>query len=193
MRFRKVHCIVLALVCTSTSLGQANRDHQPGIRDGIMSLFRIAKVQAELELSREQAELLFALQADLFTEYRSARRDRRNQDGLPTALEVSRTSQQVANRLLRTILERPQYDRLQELWLQRRGLRAIISDSLVKSLELTDEQRMETRELVDQLSEQYMNGRLSISDKEIARKIAGALTKEQQDQWESMLGKRFSF
>ena len=158
-----------------------------------MSLFHIAKVQAELELSREQAELLFALQADLFTEYRSARRDRRNPNGLPTAQEVSHTSQRVANRLLGTILAPSQYKRLQELWLQRRGLCAVTDEALIKTLELSEDQREETKQLADQLSDQYMHGRLREADKEIARKIAKVLTKQQQRKWELMLGKHFSF
>ncbi|QDS89903.1 hypothetical protein EC9_41050 [Rosistilla ulvae] len=160
---------------------------------GMMSLFRIPEVQAELNLSRETAELVFALQADLFSEYRNARRDKSPSDDLPSPEQVSAQSQVVAERLLSAILAPKQYKRLQELWLQRRGLRAIAMDDFAQALELDSTQREATAKLVEGLSRSYGRGKISDEDAEIARQITEILTPDQRQQWEAMLGKPFDF
>lgn len=160
---------------------------------GIMSLFQFSEVQAELELSRDEAELVFALQEDLFSEYRNARRDTGDQDGLPTADEVSEKSNALAKRLLSAILRPKQSKRLNELWLQRQGLRAIVDDSLVEALELTDDQKAETQKMEGRLSQGYGRGAINDADAAIAKEITETLTDDQQKRWETMLGKPFDF
>ncbi|QDV70156.1 hypothetical protein Poly24_38750 [Rosistilla carotiformis] len=176
------------------SRGESRRGGmQRYFNSGIMSLFRIPEVQAELELSRETAELIFALQADLFSEYRNARRDQSTDEALPSADEVSTQSGQVAERLLSAILDPAQFKRLQELWLQRRGLRAITMDDLADALELDTSQREATAELVQRISRGYGRGKISEEDAEVAKQITEILTPQQRKQWETMLGKPFDF
>lgn len=192
---------VLMLTFTVTTIQDASaqnrRDRRAGLRqyfsNGMMSLFRLADVQAELDLTRVEAELIFALQADLFSEYRNARRDNRTDSGLPTPEQVTSESKAVAERLLATILHPSKYKRLQELWLQRQGLVAIATDSLADALQLDEAQRSKTRELVQQLSSDYPRGKISDADAEIAKQITETLNPDQQEAWERMLGRPFSF
>ncbi|WP_417746307.1 hypothetical protein [Rosistilla oblonga] len=190
--------LVFCCVLSSWAVAQpTNRSRGGGMQrffnSGIMSLFRIPDVQAELDLSRDTAELIFALQADLFSEYRNARRDKSSSEELPSADDVAAQSGPVAERLLSTILDPNQYKRLQELWLQRRGLRAIAMDDLADALQLDESQRETTGKLVQQLSRNYGRGKISDEDAEIAKEITATLTPEQQKQWEKMLGRPFNF
>ncbi|MEZ6087581.1 MAG: hypothetical protein R3C05_06060 [Pirellulaceae bacterium] len=186
------------LVGSATELSAQRRQGRrprsnPFATDGLMSMFRIPEVQGELELTREQAELIFALQSDLYSEYRNARRNPAEGSGLPTADEVRTKGRLVADRVLAAILGEASFERLNELWLQKQGLRAINSDRFADRLSLSQEQRDAIRELLSKLSRDYGEREPNASDKEIAEQVLALLTAEQQTNWEQMLGEPFSF
>lgn len=165
-----------------------------------LSLLTSRFVEAELELTKPQAELIASLHADLFTEYRNARpprfgRGNNNEnsgDYLPEKEVVSKASQAAID-LLETILEPQQFKRFSELQLQRAGLRAVVRDDMIKKLKLSDEQTGKAKELVGKLSGNYGRGPINDKDAEIAKQITKLLSKEQQDTWEKLLGEEFDF
>ena len=196
---KAIVCITLCLFIgwgadlSAQRQGERRSRVNPFINDGLISLFRIPAVQAELKLTREQAELIFALQADLYSEYRNARRNPAQGSELPSADEVSVKGQQVANRVLAAILGPTSYQRLSELWLQRQGLRAINNDQFADKLMLSEEQRHSIRELVEKLSRDYGRREPNDADKAVAKEILTLLTPQQQEKWEQLLGEPFSF
>lgn len=188
--------VMLLIAVSDVALAQRGFRRSSGreaMSKGIIGLFQYPAIQAELNLTRDEAEMVFALREDLMSEYRAARRHDGQQGELPSPEQVAQKGNDLAERLLRVILRPKQYKRLEELWLQRQGLRAITEPSLADTLALTPEQREEVGELVKQLSGSYGTGPISDDDAKIAESITGALNKQQQETWESMLGETFDF
>lgn len=193
-----IRVAVLLMMATLCNLGFAQRGFRRNMRRdainaGVMGLFQSSAVQAELDLSRDEAEMIFALRDDLFSEYLLARRSDDQSSGLPTPDEVARNGNQLALRLLGVILKPKQMTRLNELWLQRQGVRALSDNSLADTLQLSDQQRAEIDKRVKQLSRDYGYGNLDDEDAKVVESIRDVLNEKQKKKWESLLGEAFSF
>jgi hypothetical protein len=100
------------------------------------------------------------------------------------------------------VLTDAQLERLQQIWLQRVGTLAILTESVAKQLNVTADQNRQLDRIFFEMTEEIKNGLVptdgttarsaGMAARESARKkISAILTNEQQEKWQSMLGKKF--
>lgn len=200
--------IATLLVATTVEAQPARRprDRGPfrgrGARDGLMFLLAVPEVQKELDVAPEQQELLDALQEDLRTQRRGLFRRGRGRRGRGSDRgDRMQSLNRQMEKLVATVLERQQNERLHELRLQHEGLDALDRPEFVEVLGLSEAQIEEIRELRDaeRLArfeperERLSNSERARRDHELETNVWAVLTKKQEQRWKSARGKAFKF
>lgn len=169
-------------------------------------LVDLDEVRKELAVNDQQAELLDALQEDL-KEQRLAIREEdagpRSADDAVERMRFEHLAQQLdafdrrSEALITVVLEPNQATRLEELYLQRDGLRAFERPEVVSKLELSDEQKARLQSLRETFVENRPRRGTPEQQRELREKEQEALrqllSEEQRKRWEQLLGKPFEF
>lgn len=166
-------------------------------------------VQKELGLTTEQTEKLKVItdeaqksMRDLFGQRPAEGEDREK------AREAMREKMQAAAKEITSkvegVLTPEQKKRLKEIQLQSQGTRALVSDEVVKALNITEEQKKKIEEIREANRPQFGRGgegnkggerpsfeRFQEQQKETEAKILDVLTAEQKTSFEAMKGKKF--
>lgn len=203
-----VTCLLIASV-TDTALaqfgGRGRGGRGPGSRDGgLLGTLRDDEVQSEISITEEQQQQLEELAekmqdrgafGDMFQRMRDAESDEEREalrEEMRTAFEERRRE---AEEQIKTILNEQQLDRLQQVSLQRRGVRAIGDAEIADSLGLSDEQKSQVAELLEQRDDarRELGFRASTEvrekfDAEWNAKLTAVLTPQQQQSWQQRLG-----
>ncbi len=242
--FVKVVAIVLALVllASSGSLAQdkkkedSNRPRRSGQGQfrgaggrgagggfGKTSLLRAEAVQKELKITDAQKEQLRGIgeevqkaQRELYSGLRDLPREERTKK-FAELREQGRKLTQDSEKKLTGILNREQANRLNEINLQVRGLRAVADDDVAKELGLSDEQKKQLKGVFDAQQEKQrglfggfgglrdlpederkkkfteMREKGEALRKETQEKALAVLTDEQQGLYDLMKGAKFEF
>jgi hypothetical protein len=169
-------------------------------------LVSLREVQDELQLTSQQRELLESLQADLADQRRGMFRGgppgvRPGEEAQEEMRQRFQALGQQGEKLVMTVLEPAQAERLRQLRLQRLGVRALDRDDVAKALELSEGQRQSIRGMLSGDSgpgnnPQEDNPTRRESDaqpKELDAQVMAVLSDEQKQQWETMKGKAFAF
>jgi len=137
----------------------------PG-RGGLLLLLRNPQVQEELNLSDSQKEQIDQLSDKQRDEMRALFGDRGDREGLQELSPEQRMArfQEMMERLRKEaekrapeiekqvaqILEPPQFKRLKQIELQRRGVDALVSADVIQALALTEAQQEKIKEVLEQ-------------------------------------------
>ncbi len=203
-------------------LGRSGRGFGPpgrGRDRGITGLLRRESVQQELKITDQQREKLDQLQGelrqemfgmfDLFRRLRSAETDQ-EREAARAELEKARDQlRKKAEEALQKILTPEQFQRLKQLELQQRGVRALAEDEHAQALGLSPQQREKIKQLLEQQEEKQRELFESLRDvprdqrrerfeqlrqqgeqlrQQTEAAVLQVLSEEQRKQWQQMLG-----
>jgi hypothetical protein len=175
-----------------------------GMMGEVTFLMALREVQEELSVTSQQRELIESLQTDLSDQRRALFRGgppglRQGDEGPNELRERMQTLSRQGEKLVMTVLEPDQAERLRQIRLQWEGARALERDEVAKSLALDDTQLKEIRRILSDDSapdggEATRN--LSREDREARRtavesQITAVLSPQQQQQWQAMKGQEF--
>jgi type II secretory pathway component GspD/PulD (secretin) len=206
--------VVLGLVVGSLQLpaeAQGRRLGGPGRGGfgGTLDLLRRDDVREELQLETAQIESVDAIRRsmrdngefqELFARLGSAGSDEERQ-------AIYREGRSLTDKKVNSVLTPDQVTRVQELALQRAGMRALGSPEIVTALGLTDEQQASVQSASDAYSEARQKlfapgSEFSGEERDAMReklrqdfesKLSSVLTAPQKQQFEKRLGKSFEF
>lgn len=180
-----------------------------------VSLARNKAVQQEIKLSDMQKETLDQAQAELqktlqgiFAEVRNAEPANRSEIFKETA-KKRQAAQAALNKKIEGMLEPEQMARLEQIALQRAGLRALTDQKVVKELRLAEEQQKQIadvqakgRQRLTKLFQDVRDGALDRTklqekrqelNKQTEQETLDVLSQEQQAQFEKMKGEKFDW
>lgn len=182
---------VTALVGALSRSAHAQRSVNDTIRNTMIELAVSAEVQLELETNEEQMELVFALRMDVLTELRGVRAARQKEaarggsEQPVTDAERRDTTRRVDDatmKLLSTVLTTRQYQRLQQLRLQKEGVWAFERKEFRLQLGLSPEQSAE-------IAKAFEPDDVNESTRELH--VTEVLEDQQMAKWETLKGKPF--
>ncbi|MCA9074554.1 MAG: hypothetical protein KDA93_05940 [Planctomycetaceae bacterium] len=201
-----VVCFLMASV-TDTAVAQfgGRGGRGPSGRDGgMLGTLRDDEVRSEIGITDDQQQKLDELAesmqdrgafGDLFQRMQNAESDEERsalREEMRAAFDERRRE---AEEQVKTILNEQQVTRLQQVSLQRQGLRAIGEAEVADSIGLSDEQKSQVAELLEQRDDarREIGFRASREDREKFdeewnAKLAAVLTPQQQQTWQQRLG-----
>jgi plasmid stabilization system protein ParE len=195
-------CAIVVLLYQAVS-AQQNTDGQLPITTldrPFLFLIRDPVVIDQLTLDDKQRDELSSLNDELDRDLLSMRNKSPKFVG-----ETLTRVRETAEARLATVLTPAQLERLGQIELWTLGTRGLVSDRLSKALQMSESQvsqvraiLQETRSTVDELSKKLqagesresIEGRVRKERTDEQRKILAVLTRRQQQQWMSLLGKR---
>ncbi len=193
--------------------GQRQRGQGAGMGMGqgpllAIGLLQRPDVQKELNLTDEQKQTLAEKLSGL-RQQPGQRGERRERGDQRRGGGDQRADQQRIAGAIKEVLNDKQFERFQQLVLQRAGPSAIAGPDVAKQLSLTEKQQTEIRDIQRASGEkaraamqeargdrEAMRGireKMQASREAAGKQILGLLTAEQQKKWKSLLGKPFKF
>jgi hypothetical protein len=164
---------------------------------GLTFLIAIPEVQEELAVTPQQQELLESLHADLQTQRRGLFRRRSGGARSEEIRDQFRTFREQGEKLVTTILEPSQTQRLHQLRLQHEGIAALDRNEFVQALGLSESQRDKLRDIRGlglSRGRERSGERLSAAEWDAHRaQIMAVLSDEQKKRWEAKKGNEFRF
>lgn len=179
-----------------------------GMGGGLLGLLRIEAVQQELDMLPPQLEQVEALGNELRGERPAGDWRNMSEADRAQAMEQMRERAAAANEKLKEILVPPQMERLQQLSLRQRGVRALTDPEVVEQLKLSSqvlaqitEQLEENQGAMRERLQEIMQGgnretardRMAQLRDEMDAKVLAKLTNAQKAGWEKLLGEDFEF
>ncbi|WP_232536395.1 CotH kinase family protein [Lacipirellula parvula] len=168
----------------------------PGMGGGLIDLLGMSEVQTELSLTQEQQakvhELTEETRREMAENFQRAFADDDQEEPSPPEARFAAMRQKMdalaakTNEQVQELLEKPQWERLEQLQLQREGMRSPQWREIAKSLELTEEQLGKLRGV--------LGGTFGPAPVEpFSPKVTAALNDDQKLQWATLVGKPFEF
>lgn len=178
-------------------------------------LLRNPKVQEELKLTDEQKNKikeahakLNAERRELFAAAQGLQGQERNKKFREASQKLQKKTAEV-NKTIKDSLTKEQSERLDQISLQRMGLRALSNKEIAAKLKITDEQKQkivdvqaESQQKLIQLRQDVRNGNVERAkyrgkiqeiNKETEKNTLEVLTKEQQAEFDKLKGEKFDF
>jgi hypothetical protein len=167
--------------------------------DSIVSLLELPEVQKEIGLQDTQRRKVEAVQNDFRKQVQGSFRQLRpgGGDGLG---DPEKTFAEMRGRMekaykksetqLQKLLTGTQWQRLNQLRLQRMGATGLLRPEVVKTLDLSEQQRSTIREIQERHSDGF--GPPEPNPQAMTDALA-VLTKEQNDAWSKLIGEPFTF
>lgn len=149
-------------------------------RGDMVTLVNRADVQAELKLDPEQRKQLVALGE---TEHARLAAQMLSERGSCERTDQRRAVMAQVRQDIERIMDSQQWERLNQIWVQIRGVRALQSDRISKTLEISRPQQKQ----IDQLLAGGFQGRGG----QIEAQVLKVLTDDQRQQFVALQGPRF--
>ena len=206
MPLRSTILIYFLLVALPCATAQRPRNGRRNIRElvrndrhSLLTLASMPEIRKEVDLRKEQNELIDALLVDVRAQFRrSFEGVNPFRDGIAGARKKVNAIAKRFDGLLEVVLEPAQHKRLKQLQLQREGLQALDRPDFQKQLEVQEAQLKEIQELLTE-------GRKRIEDAggdrkaaeqhraQLERDVMKLLSDQQKDKWIAMKGKTYQF
>lgn len=169
---------------------------------GLLATARDESVQSQLSLTESQKAKIAELAeqarpsvGDAVGRLRSAATDEERQAILEEMRQAREQRQKEADEALRDALTSEQFLRLEQIRLQRAGVRALTRDEIVSELKVTDDQKTQIESLMEERSAalRALGRRPTSEDMEQLNtqwdpKVLAVLSDQQRDQWRKKLG-----
>ncbi|MCB8933092.1 MAG: hypothetical protein M9921_00455 [Fimbriimonadaceae bacterium] len=194
----------MVFVLVPALLAQGQGGGRGGQRGGGAALLRRADVQKELNLSATQIESINAKLPAGQGRGQGAGQTRGQGAGQGGGQARGQNAEARAQMMeaIKGILDAKQFQRFQELELQRSGPSALARQDVAEKLKLSDAQK-ESIQSINQEQQQAMRDmrqsggvdpeEMAKMREETGKKLLAVLTDGQRKQWEGMLGKAFKF
>lgn len=194
-----------------------------GFGGGASGLLAMPEVQKELDLTQDQLTKLQEARGKLMESMRSeggprpergSFRDMSEEERQKFMADMQKRAQEMekkADAMVKEILLPNQYERLEQLTLQRQGVRALSDPKVIEALKITPEQQAEltkiSEEVRNQMMELFRGGGRDASEEQRAqnrekmetlrsdmeKKAMGVLSAEQKQELGKLMGKPFEF
>lgn len=168
----------------------------PGMGGGLIDLLGMREIQTELSLTEEQQaeinELVEKTRGEIAENFQRAFADDDQEEPAPPEERFAAMREKMdalnarTNERIQELLKKPQSERLEQLQLQREGMRSPKWREIANSLELTEDQLGKLRGV--------LGGTFGPAPVEpFSPKVIAALDDDQREQWKELVGKPFEF
>ncbi len=217
---KRTFALLSLVALLATALVASTASAQPGVRGapggggpggmggGLLRLLEMQAVQEEIDALDWQLEKIAALRNEARGERPTGDWRNMSEQERAQAMEEMRGRAAAAEEKLADILVPPQMNRLRELSLQQRGVRALTDPQVVEQLKLTPQvvekvtaqleenqnsMREQMREIMQGGNRETAGERMQQLRQEMDGKVLAVLSGAQQAGWKEMLGEDFEF